>query len=76
MRPPSPKVRSVLADNLAHVGDALAVPGISTRDNVFPYTAITVQEQSEPRASNSLLCPWTRAAHLLAAALILTQIAD
>ena len=27
MRPPSPKVRSVLADNLAHAGDALAVPG-------------------------------------------------
>jgi hypothetical protein len=39
--------------------------GISTRDDVFPYTAITVQEQSEPRASNSLLCLWTRAAHLL-----------
>jgi hypothetical protein len=65
MRPPSPKARSVLADNLPMRETRLRCRGISTRDDVFPYTAITVQEQSEPRASNSLLCLWTRAAHLL-----------
>src|SRR5690242_2587726 len=75
MRPAKGEIRA--RRQYPHTGRPVSGAGGSRSEIMsFPYTVITVNEQSEQRGSNSSLCLLNASRAPLAAALILTRIAD